>query len=358
MNKYLKWGIVAAITAGSCVYGYYQFAPHLNEELTTADKAKAKGAKKVLNVTAKVIKPKTLTDEIITQGILAPDEEVQLTFETSGKVTGIHFTEGTSVKKGTLLAKVNDSHLQAQLSRLNAQVPLAEERVNRQKTLLQRDAISKEAFEVVKTDLATLKAEIEQVKAQIKMTELRAPFDGVIGLRQISVGSYASPSTIVASLTSISPLKIEFSVPEHYAQDVKQGTKLTFNTSGHLEPFEAEVYATESRINAETHSLTARALYPNKDKKLLPGLYAGIRLKQKEIHRAIAVPSEAIVPEMGKSKVFVYRAGKAEPIEVTIGLRTEAEVQIVRGLHAGDTILTSGTLQLRKGSAVKITSFE
>jgi membrane fusion protein (multidrug efflux system) len=358
MNKYLKWGIVAAITAGSCVYGYYQLAPHLNKELSSAENAKTGNKKKSLSVTARIIEPTTLTDEIITPGILVPHEEVQLTFETSGKVTGIYFEEGTFVKKGTLLAKVNDSHLQAELSRLKAQIPLAEERVNRQKALLQRDAVSKEALEIVNTELATLKAEIEQKYAQIKMTELRAPFDGTIGLRQISIGAYASPSTIVASLTSVSPLKVEFSVAERYAQDVKKGTKLTFNANGFLEPFEAEVYATESRVDSETHSLTARALYPNKENKLLPGVYAGIRLKRQEINNAISIPAEAIVPEMGKNKVFVYRSGKAEPVEVKIGLRTEAEVQITQGLQIGDTILTSGTLQLRNGTAVKITGFE
>lgn len=358
MNKYLKWGIITAITAGSCVYGYYQLEPQLNNELSTVDKTKTKGKRKELSVTAKIIEPKTLTDEIITPGILVPHEEVQLTFETSGKVTEIFFEEGTFVKQGTLLAKVNDSHLQAELSRLEAQLPLKEGRANRQKVLLQRDAVSKEALESANTDLATLKADIEQKNAQIKMTELRAPFDGIIGLRQISVGAYASPNTIVASLTSTSPLKVEFSVSERYAQDVKKGTKLTFNANGHQETFEAEVYATDSRVNPETHSLTARALYPNKDNKLLPGLHSAIRLQRKEIKNAVSVPAEAIVPEMGKNKVFVYRSGKAEPVEVKIGLRTEAEVQITQGLQIGDTILTSGTLQLRKGSAVNITSFE
>ena len=358
MNKYLKWGIVAAITAGSCVYGYYQLAPHLNKELSSAEKTKTRRNRKVLNVTAKIIEPTTLTDEIITPGILVPNEEVLLTFETSGKVTDIYFKEGTFVKKGTLLAKVNDSHLQAELSRLKAQIPLAEERVNRQKTLLQRDAVSKEALEIVNTELATLKAEIEQKNAQIKMTELKAPFDGIIGLRQISVGAYASPSTIVASLTSTSPLKVEFSVSERYAQDVKKGSKLTFNANGYQETFAAEVYATDSRVNPETHSLTARALYPNKDNELLPGLHTGIRFQRQEIKNAISIPAEAIVPEMGKNKVFVYRSGKAQPVEVKTGLRTEAEVQITQGLQIGDTILTSGTLQLRKGSAVNIISFE
>ncbi len=358
MKKYLKWGFVTAIVAGVSVFGYFQLIPRQNEELATVDNTPVRNNKKVLNVTARILKPQLLTDEILTVGKLVPDEEVQLTFETSGKITDIYFKEGTFVEKGTLLAKVNDSQLQAQLARLEAQVPLAQDRVYRQSALLQRDAVSKEALEIVKTELATLNADIEQVKAHISMTELRAPFDGIIGLRQVSVGAYASPSTIVATLTSISPIKIEFSVSERYARDVKKGTRLSFNVDGYTTPFEAQVYATESSLDPETHNLTVRALYSNSDQMLMPGQYTGIRLKQKEITDAISVPAEAIVPEMGKNKVFVYRNGHAEPVDITIGLRTDTQVQVVEGLHSGDTILTSGTLQLRKGSAVKIESFE
>lgn len=354
MNKRVKWGLIIAIGIGLTGLGIYQFTPHENEELAAVDKLPKEKRKNTLKVNAQVVKPHLLTDQILLTGRLVPDEEVNLSFETSGKITDIYFTEGTFVKRGELLAKVNDRQLQAQLKRLEAQVPLAEDRVFRQNALLQRDAVSKEAYEQVKTELATLKADIENIKASIDMTELRAPFDGVIGLRQVSAGAYASPTTQVAKLTKITPLKVEFSVPERYARDIKKGTNLDFHVEGKLDVFHAQVYATESSLDLETHSLTIRAIYPNKNGELLPGRYTGIQLKQKEIHDAIAIPSEAIVPEMGKNKVFVYRNGVAEPIDVIIGLRTDAEVQIVKGLSAGDTILTSGTLQLRKGMPVEL----
>ena len=235
---------------------------------------------------------------------------------------------------------------------------MAEDRVFRQSALLERDAVSKEAYEQVKTDLATLKADIDIVKANIDLTELRAPFDGVIGLRQISVGSYASPTTMVAKLTKISPLKVQFSVPERYANQIKKGTKLTFNIDGKLDSFPAEVYAVESTIDPNMHNFMVRALYPNTGRTLMPGRYASIRLKKQEIPNAIAIPSEAIVPEMGKDKVFVYRAGKAEPVDVVTGLRTDAEVQVVRGLQMGDTIIVSGTLQLRTGLPVELDNID
>ena len=352
MNKRIKWGIIILIGAGLAGLGIYQFTPHENEELTAADALPKENKQRTLKVNAQVIKPHLLTDEILVTGRLVPEEEVSLSFETSGKITDIFFTEGTLVKRGELLAKVNDRQLQAQLKRLEAQIPLAEDRVFRQNALLKRDAVSKEAYEQVKTELATLNADIENIKANIDMTELRAPFDGIIGLRQVSLGAYASPTTVIAKLTKITPLKVEFAVPERYARQIQKGTNLTFKIEGRLETFNSQVYATESRINEETHTLTVRALYPNRNGELLPGRYADIALKQQEIQEAIAIPSEAIVPEMGKNKVFLYRSGLAEPVDVEIGIRTEAEVQILKGLSAGDTILTSGTLQLRTGMPV------
>lgn len=354
MNKSIKWGIIFCVGAGLIGLGIHTFTPRENEELNKIEDVKPQESKKALNVNGQIIKPHLITDQLFVSGKLMPDEEVDLSFEASGKIIDINFTEGSSVKKGQLLAKVNDSQLQAQLARLEAQMPLAEDRVFRQNALLQRDAVSKEAYEQVKTELATLHADIENVKASIAMTELRAPFDGVIGLRQVSTGAYASPTTVIAKLTKITPLKVEFAVPERYARQIRKGTNLTFKIEGKLEEFKAQVYATESSIDPETHTLTVRAIYPNHNGLLLPGRYADVSLKQEEISDAIAIPSEAIVPEMGKNKVFVYRSGKAYPVDVEIGIRTEAEIQIVKGLSAGDTILTSGTLQLRTGMPVTI----
>lgn len=356
MNKKTKWGIIILVGVGIIGGGIYSQLPKKNDELTAADKVANNNRKQVLNVNAKVIKPQSLTDEFTTTGLLLPDEEVDLSFETSGKIVEIKFEEGTAVKKGQLLAKVNDRQLQAQLQRLVAQLKLAEDRVFRQDALLKRDAVSKEAYEQVKTDLATLNADIEIIKTNIELTELRAPFDGVIGLRQVSVGSYATPSTVVAKLTKIAPLKVEFSVPERYAKQIKKGTNLNFSVERDV--FGAQVYAVESALDPNLHQVTARALYPNVNHILLPGRYASVLIKKDEIENAITIPTEAIVPEMGKDKVYLYKSGKAEPVDITTGIRTASEVQVIRGLHMGDTIITSGTLQLRTGLAVTLDNID
>ena len=258
------------------------------------------------------------------------------------------------VRKGELLAKVNDKPLLAQLSRYEAQLKLAEDRVYRQSALLEKDAVSQEAYEQASTELAMLNADIDIVKANIALTELRAPFDGIIGLRNVSEGAYASPSVVVAKLTKISPLKIDLFVPERYASQIRPGTPLSFTVEGRNETFRAEVYAQESKVDIATRTLAVRALYPNTRGTLLPGRFVTVKIRLHDIPDAIAVPTEAIVPEMGVDKVYLYKGGKAQAVEVKTGLRTESSIQIIEGLNVGDTLITSGTLQLRTDLPVKL----
>lgn len=354
MDKRVRWGIIILLVVGLTGWGLYRFLPRSRDskEQNAPAQSNQGNGRRALNVNAFIVKEHTLVDDLNTRGRLIPDEEVDLSFQTSGLITQINFTEGTHIHKGQLLAKVNDAPLQAQLKKLEAQLTLAQDRVFRQSALLEKDAVSKEAYEQVKTDLEALNADIQLVKANIALTELRAPFDGVIGLRQVSEGAYASPTTVIAKLTKISPLKVEFSVPERYSSHIKPGTKVSFNIDESLETYYASVYATEAIIDPITNTLTLRAIYPNANGKLLPGKPANIWVRMFELTDAIAIPSHAIVPEMGKDKVFLYKDGKAEPTFITKGLRTESDVQVLEGLQVGDTIITTGTLQLRTGLPV------
>lgn len=362
MDKKIKIGLIAGLFGISIAAGVWYLQPKVNEDLEMKGPAPQSGGKggmrRTLNVNARIVKPQPLTDEFATTGLILPDEEVNLSFETSGKVTSIFFKEGSVVQKGELLAKVNDAPLQAQLKQLQTKLDLAKNRVYRQEQLLKNEAASREAYEEATTNLATLEAEIEAVKVNISLTELRAPFDGVLGLRQVSVGAYATPSLVVVKLTKISPLKIEFSVPERYANDMKSGLGLDFNVEGFLKSFQANIYAVESSVDKDQHVFTARALYPNTDRKLKPGQYASIRLRRQEIGDALVIPAEAIVPEMGIDKVFCYRSGKAVPVDIKTGIRTAGEVQVLSGLQAGDTIITTGTLQLRTDLPVSLDEIE
>ena len=310
--------------------------------------------KKPLNVSFKVIRAESVSEKINVVGSLLPDEEVDLTFESSGKLVNIFFKEGTMVQKGDLLAKINDLPLQAQLKKLTSQLPLAENRVFRQKTLLEKDAVSQEAYEQVISDLNQLRADIELVKSQIAQTELKAPFDGYIGLRMVSEGNFVSPTTVIARLTKISPMKINFSVPERYAFQIQKGTKIQFKTDMDLTQTDASVYALDAMINPDTRTRDVRAVFPNSKGEWMPGAFVSIEISLNEIPNAIAIPSQALIPELGVDKVFLYKSGKAQPAEVIAGLRTESKIQIIKGLQIGDTLLTSGMLQLRTGMPVTL----
>jgi membrane fusion protein, multidrug efflux system len=311
-----------------------------------------------LRVQGMVIEPRQLTEYINSTGTLISDEETDLAFETSGRITAIYFTEGTHVRKGQLLAKINDRHLQAQLQRLQAQKSLAMEKEFRQKSLLERDAISRESYEQIVTELQVLDADISLVEARIAETELRAPFDGVVGLRNLSEGSYVNPNTKIARLVKNRPLKIEFSVPERYSGIIQAGFPVKFVIEGISQSFDAKVYAVDPKLDINTRTVVIRAIYPNTNEELKPGRYARITLLMSDMDNAVAIPTEAIIPEMEGEKVFVYRAGRAQAQFVTIGLRTESHIQITNGLEFGDTLLTSGVLQLRPNMPVEIYHYD
>jgi membrane fusion protein (multidrug efflux system) len=306
--------------------------------------------RQLLSVSGFVIRPVEMNDPINSTGTLRPDEEVELSFETSGKIVSINFTEGTRVKKGDLLAKMNDKPLQAQLQKLVAQRKLVEEKEFRQRSLLDKDAISKESYDQIATELQTINADINLIRARISETELHAPFDGIIGLRYLSEGSYATPSTKVARLVKISPIKIEFAISEKYSGEVKIGFPVSFTVDD--KTYQAAVYAVDPKIDLVTRTVQIRALYPNKNEELKPGRYTSVTLLLSQISNAVAIPSEAIISEMEGEMVYVYRNGKASYIKVTTGLRTESLVQIIDGLRFGDTLLTTGILQLRQGLPV------
>lgn len=361
MNKKTKiivFIVIAVLVLGMAFYPTLKrmFTKGTGDDATSTQSSAGgrQGGRSELVVSATVLEPQTLNNMFRIRGVLLPDEEVDLTFESSGKITKIHFNEGTFVQEGTLLAKVNDAPLQAELKKLEAQMPLAEDRLFRQQTLLEKDAISQETYQSVATQLETLKADIELVKARIDQTELRAPFSGVIGLRQVSEGAYASPSVVISNLTKISPLKIEFSLTENFVNQIRPGSEIAFMIDNDLEVFNATVYAVESRLDQQTLSLFARARYANSDGKIKPGQSASIQIKLDEIENAIVIPSISSVKEMGRDIAYVYKNGAAQEVEIVTGMRTASSVEVISGLSVGDTLLTTGVMQLRTGMPVRI----
>jgi membrane fusion protein (multidrug efflux system) len=307
-----------------------------------------------LPVSACVVKPGLLELSISAAGTLMPSEEVEVTTEVSGLVKSIHFDEGSIVKKGELLLRINDDELQAQHEKAIHQKKLIEEKVERQRVLLEKEAVSQESFDQVRTDLLVIESEIRLLDTRIEKTYIRAPFDGTVGFRSVSPGGYLQPGVSVARLVKVSPLRIEFAIPERYQSEVLVGRDVNFTVAGYPNDFIAQVYAINPKVEERTRSIILRASYSNDDYKLLPGVFANIRLIISREENALQIPSEAIIPQMEGERVFVYRNGKAELVFISTGTRTEDRVAIKEGLVAGDTLLTSGILQLRSGMPVVI----
>lgn len=302
------------------------------------------------------IQPQKLENNLSVTGNVIPNEAVNLRAEISGLVTEITFKEGEFVKKGTPLVYLNDDELTAQKDRLNYTRKLYEGQENRQKQLLEREAISQEEYDIVLNQFNTNLADINLIEAMIRQTVIRAPFDGVIGLRQISEGSVITPSDIIVNVVNIDPIKIDFSIPERYANIVKQGSRITFTNAAVEGESVGEVYAIAPNIDAATRTLQLRAISPNKDRKFLPGMFVGVKLNLNVDEEALMVPAESLIPELDGYKVFVANGDNViEEVKVSIGIRTERAVQVTDGLKAGDLVLTTGVIQAKPGMAVNIT---
>lgn len=311
------------------------------------------GPGQALPVNVVEMRPERLENNLSVTGTIIPNETVSLRPEISGLVTRITFKEGEFVRKGTPLVYLNDDELRAQYDRLEYTKKLFESQENRQKQLLEKEAISQEEYDIVLNQFNTTLADLRLVEAQLNKTVVRAPFDGVLGLRQISEGSVIGNADVIASIVNIDPIKIEFSIPERYANMVQLGSKIFFTNEAVGEDVEGTVYAYEPNIDAGTRTLRLRATSPNRDRRFLPGMFVRIRYVLGIQEDALMVPSESIIPGLSGYKVFIVNEeGKVEERQVSIGTRTDRYIQIVSGVNEGDLVLTTGVLQVRGGMPV------
>ncbi len=308
-------------------------------------------------VKAHVITLETLSNSVFTTGTILANEEVELRSEVSGKIIKILFKEGSFVNKGDLLIKINDADLQAQLRRAESKVKLSEEKESRQRQLRDGNLISQEEYDNTLGELNVNQADYDLIKAQIDKTEIKAPFGGIVGLRSVSEGSYVTTSTVMARLQNFNNIKVDFSIPERYSASVKTGDELEFKISGSSKIFKAKVYAIEPKIDPGTRTLQIRAICSSAYKELIPGAFANVELSLKQTSGAILIPTVSIVPELKGQKVYLYKSGVVVPQVVELGTREETRVQVTAGLNLGDTVITSGILQIRPNSKVKISEF-
>lgn len=305
-------------------------------------------------VQVKEIKPELLTEKIYTTGSVVANEEVELQSEAAGRITYIGFKEGDLVSKGQLLLQINQSDVAAQLRKLDIQIKQAEDDEERQRKLLKMGGVSQEQYELALHNVKTLKADRDYIASQKAKTSVFAPFTGIIGLRNISLGSNITTSTIIAGLQQIDPAKIEFSVPEKYKYRLKDNALINFTVTGSTRQFSGKVYAVDPKIDIATRTVKAKATAPNDDRMLIPGAFAKIELILERNEKAVLVPTEAIVPVMDGEEVYVLKNGKAASVPVKTGVRLEESIEVEEGLATGDSVIITGIPYLRDGSPVKL----
>lgn len=308
----------------------------------------------VLNVDGQVLKLQNLDFNYSYTGKLLANEEIDIRPEIAAKVTGIYFKEGSIVSKGEMLVKMFDADLQAQLKSNLLQLALAQKELDRKKELYQFKGISKEELDISENNFSTLKASQDLIKAQISKTELHAPFSGVVGLRNVSEGSFVSNSTIITSLQQVDPIKIDFSVPEKFIANVNNGKEIEFTIDASDEIFTGKIYALESKIDALTGSIKVRALSPNPKRVLYPGSFAKINLKLFPNKECLMIPAKSTMPILEGEQVFILKNGKAKAVDIKTGYRTAREIEILKGLAANDTLVTTGLLQIKDGMSIRV----
>jgi membrane fusion protein (multidrug efflux system) len=305
-------------------------------------------------VNVMIVKDTTISNNIDVTGTIDANERVNLISEVAGRITGIYFTEGSYVKKGQLLVKVNDQDLVASLKQNAYNIALAKQNESRNKQLLQKEAISEVEYETSLTSLNTLNAQADMIKAQIAKTEMRAPFSGTIGLRSVSPGGYLSPNMAIATLVNMDPAKVTFSVPEKYQALIKPGSKITFNVASTRDDFKATVYAIEPSIDVSSRTITVRAKAGNSKSLLKAGSFAKINLALDQIPKTIMLPTEAVTADIKGSKVFIYENGEAVPRSITTDLRTDTKIQVTDGLKPGDSVVVSAIMQMRPKAQLRL----
>lgn len=305
-------------------------------------------------VTTYIVKTEKLDNSVYASGTVLANEEVELKPEIAGKIIQLNITEGTAVSKGQLLVKINDAEFQAQLKKVQIEKALAETQLAREKELLKINGISQQDVDISENKVNSLKADIEYLQSQIEKTEIHAPFNGWIGLKNVSEGAYVTSATVIANIQQTNPIKLDFFVSERYSEQIKRGIKVVFTIEGIKQDLTGEVFAIEPKIDLATRTLKVRAICPNNQWNIYPGAFARVQVQLGSINDAMMIPTESIIPDLKGKKVFRIKNGIADYVRVETGLRTDAQVQVTEGLAAGDTIIKTGIMQLKPGMPVNI----
>jgi len=305
-----------------------------------------------------IVVNKNLAENLEVPGSLQPFEETEIRPEISGRLVSMNIQEGGAVSQGAVLAKLFDGDLQAQLKKLQVQLDIAKKTLERQQELLKIQGISQQEVDLSELQVNNIKADIELVRVSISKTEIRAPYAGRLGLRNVSLGAYVTPANLLTTLRQVNRLKLDFTVPEKYGNLFSKGKNVKFTVAGSRRNYSASVIATEAAVAAETRSLKVRASVVDADAALLPGTFAKVLLNTSGTGEALVVPTQAVIPQARGKKLVVYKNGTPDFRDVETGVRDQDFVQILEGVSLGDTIVTTGLLSIRPKSKLVLKKVE
>jgi membrane fusion protein (multidrug efflux system) len=296
-----------------------------------------------------------LSEQVTAVGTLLSNEAVTVSSEIPGRLKEIHFQEGQPVEKEAPLFTLDDSVYRAQLDDAQAKLKLAEQTNKRTSTLFTNKYATAQSADEAASNLAVSTAATELARVQLEKTRILAPFSGIVGLRHVSVGEYITAGHALVNLESIDPVKADFRVPEKFLPAIRVGQTIRIKVDAFPEAtFEGKVYAIDPKLDIAGRSLLVRAIVPNHEQRLRPGLFARVTVLLQLKEDALSVPEQAIVPQGDSQFVFKIVDGKVHLTRVVTGTRREGRVEIVEGLSAGDQVVTAGQLKIRDGSAVSV----
>lgn len=303
-----------------------------------------------------VVQATNLSNQVAATGSVLPDESVVIKSELSGKITSLNIKEGQPVKKGQLLFSINADEAQAAIRKQEYNIKLFRDQERRQRTLLDKEYISAQEYEQANNLYLTAQSDLQALRATLDRAFVRAPFDGVLGLTTATVGTYVSPGSEITTLSRVRPVKIDFSVPGRFANQVRVGDVVRVTDEGTNEEYDAKVYAIDPQIDPVSRTQPVRALFANSKDELRPGAYVKVNLQLGKSTDALQIPTEAVIPEASGYSVYTVEGGKMVPKKVKIGIRSDKVIEITDGLAIGDTVIQTGILQVKPGDAVRVVS--
>ena len=328
-----KWAFV-------CI-GLFLFACKNKVDSTKAPKAAPPPEVDVLIASAQ-----SINNEIEANGTVVANEYVELHPEASGRLIYLNVPEGQYVPAGTVIARVNDADLKAQVEKSKVQLDLAQKTEDRYKQLLAANGVNQSDYDAALNTVNGYKADIEYNQALLDKTVLKAPFGGVMGLRQVSLGAYVSPTTLIATLQQLEKIKIDFTLPDQYNSVIKKGAYVDVELDGSKSiKNKAQIIAIEPQVNQSSRNIMVRAVLQNA--KANPGGFVKVRINAGVDKKAVMIPTNSIIPDDKNNQVILVKDGKASFVNVKTGVRKANNVEITEGVKIGDTVVVTGVLFAR-----------